>query len=493
MKQYFVEHLIELRNYYRVQQLENERRKHHVAQQLTHINALLVDQLESLNLLESLVELRHQYQQQVAECDCQVAHCREQLSHVNALLADHVVEQHEHPTFRATVEEQRSFASELTLSLKEASKLSDDEFSKENKLEKELDEQVPPPADETGNEAAEQEEPETNASSLEVEPVRGFEKQFLPEPTEKSKTQTETLEESSLNALPLEIPLLPQYQHLTKPEALSQLMEEKAGSALHIDWLLRELYGELTEDQTAAEKALLSETLKDGVEQGLWRRIPGAPECFILDLKLADPAKKNTQKQPDRAKSTSTAKSALTVLPKYSGLNLIDAVELIVTDKAGELLTTEQVAKALYGNVSGQELTQGKEIVGRALWKGAEAKRWQNVPQQKGVYTLDMRIIAPTSGSDDTASKGQKADQKPLKVLPAYSRMSFTDAIATVLREHQGEVMTPEQVARELFGDDTSGTRFSAARKRVSRILWGGASKKRWRRLTGAIGRYTLD
>jgi len=70
--------------------------------------------------------------------------------------------------------------------------------------------------------------------------------------------------------------------------------------------------------------------------------------------------------------------------------------------------------------------------------------------------------------------------------------MSFTDAVATVLK-HQGEVMTPEQVARVLYGDELSGIRLSTARQKVNRALWDGASKKKWRRLTGVSGRYTLD
>jgi hypothetical protein len=51
-------------------------RKHHAAQQLMHVDALLVDEQSSPNLVESLIELRHHYQQQVAECDPQAAHLR---------------------------------------------------------------------------------------------------------------------------------------------------------------------------------------------------------------------------------------------------------------------------------------------------------------------------------------------------------------------------------------------------------------------------------
>ena len=53
--------------------------------------------------------------------------------------------------------------------------------------------------------------------------------------------------------------------------------------------------------------------------------------------------------------------------------------------------------------------------------------------------------------------------------------------------------MTPDQVARVLYGNEISGARLANARHKVNRVLWDGASRKKWRRLTGAIGRYTMD
>jgi len=77
-------------------------------------------------------------------------------------------------------------------------------------------------------------------------------------------------------------------------------------------------------------------------------------------------------------------------------------------------------------------------------------------------------------------------------VLTAYSGLKFIDAIATVLRERAGQVMTPEKVARVLFGD-LSGVSEARAKKKVGRALWDGASRNLWQRLRGANGRYTLN
>jgi len=131
VNQQFIEHLIKLKNYYRAQQLETEQRKHHAAQQLTHVDALLVDKQESPNLVESLIELRHHYQQQVAECDHQAAHLREQLMHVNALLADQLVQHHEYLASlqTATISQDRNH------SLAEATDFTDSKTSEDRDLD----------------------------------------------------------------------------------------------------------------------------------------------------------------------------------------------------------------------------------------------------------------------------------------------------------------------------------------------------------------------
>jgi len=102
--------------------------------------------------------------------------------------------------------------------------------------------------------------------------------------------------------------------------------------------------------------------------------------------------------------------------------------------------------------------------------------------EQKGVYTLDTRTIEPASDATDTASRAKRTSQGRLKISPAYSGMSFVDAVGTVLREPSGEVMAPEQEARVLYQEDLSGTRLSTARHKVNRFLWDGASRKKWRR-----------
>jgi antitoxin component of MazEF toxin-antitoxin module len=107
-----------------------------------------------------------------------------------------------------------------------------------------------------------------------------------------------------------------------------------------------------------------------------------------LDSKKADGYKRQRRK----FSSNSTEE----MLPRYQQLNFTEAVEAVVQENAGEILTTDKVARTLYGELSGQALTKAKEKVGKTLWSGANQKRWQRVPGQMGAYTLNMQLVAPT-------------------------------------------------------------------------------------------------
>jgi len=512
VNQQFIEHLIKLKTYYRAQQLETEQRKHHAAQQLTHVNALLVDEQESPNLVESLIELRHHYQQQVAECEHKAAHLREQLMHVNALLADQLVQHHDYLASlqTATITQDRNH------SLAEATDFTDSQTSED----RELDESgVLEPENETQalNGVAQsipqsKDKPLAEGKALADLDGSSSDQESLGEPEELATVERaaeatliefETGEESRVHS-PLvkrpnsrvKTPLLPQFQHLAKNQALEQILREKAGSILQMDWIIQALHGELGENEIKAERGRMKLSLQAGAKKGLWEEVPTQPGCYTKELALAAPdlvEKANRQQESSEQNSSSSeSQPTLQIRPAYAKLNLIDAVDLIMNDCIGQVLTTELVATALYGKISGSNLSEAKEIVAVALEEGAKAQRWQHVPEQKGVYTLDLRLIELASSPIAKSSKLRMGEPELPAVLTAYSDLKFIDAIGTVLRERAGQVMTSEKVTEILFGD-LSGVGKAKAKEKVGRALWDGASKNRWQRLRGANGKYTFD
>jgi len=145
----------------------------------------------------------------------------------------------------------------------------------------------------------------------------------------------------------------------------------------------------------------MAQALHDGANKGLWDKVPGEVGCYTIDLKLVTPELATKAQEPpatsEPSKTQSRSNLQPSMLPAYKHLKSIDAVDLVINEKAGQILTTEIVVKALYGKLSGTKLTKAKEVIGRALWRGAEAKRWQHLPGKKGQYTLDLRLLEPES------------------------------------------------------------------------------------------------
>jgi hypothetical protein len=99
--------------------------------------------------------------------------------------------------------------------------------------------------------------------------------------------------------------------------------------------------------------------------------VPAQPGCYTKELALAAPdliEKANRQQESSKQNlSASESQPTLQIRPAYAKLSLIDAVDLIMNDCIGQVLTTELVATALYGKVSGSNLSEAKAIVAVAL------------------------------------------------------------------------------------------------------------------------------
>jgi hypothetical protein len=383
LNQQFIETLIALRNQYQSLQEEIEREKAHAMQQLAHVNALLVEQLalENQQFVESLISLRHHYQALAASGERKALNGREQITHVNALLADQLVLQHNQPISMeaSTISEQKALTQTVDIGTQEyptqedeadADFIPDDEASEADEVE-EVDEASPTTA------AAVVESPEAIPSSTVSVDGQAPKSPFPP----------------------LKTPMLAKYENLTKFQAVESLMRENAGTIMHIDYIIRALHGELDADALRAENSRMSQTLIEGKKKGLWHRVPGEPGCYTLDLDLIEPevaARVNQPRQVSRRqKYPSRNRLGLRVLPDYSHLSLIDAIEQIVKENAGRILKADFVVRTLYGELSGQAFTKAREIVGRALWSGANQKRWQRLPRQKGAYTLKIKLVNP--------------------------------------------------------------------------------------------------
>ncbi|MES1024360.1 hypothetical protein ABN584_15835 [Gloeocapsa sp. BRSZ] len=365
---HFIHNLIEMREHYQGIVQKCDRASSHAGAQLNSLNALLADRLVENQHIESLLQLRAHYQTLYAQQQQQAQNAKEQLAHINALLADQLVLQHNEQqiAFESTTI-QKQLNEGLTLITDEDDRLS---------LQQQDAQELPHP------------QIQTSVSTPEAQHLESDIAIKLPD-----------LEHQTTSAPPpqsrfLKTPLVPQYQHLTKSEAVEQLLQKNEGSILHVDYIIRALHGELDTEDLKAEKLRMNDTLRKGVEKGLWDKVPDSPGCYTSDSTLVEQGTKGTQTNSRQnqdnqlPKRISNNESEPPLLPRYRGMSFTGAVTTVIQEKAGEILTPEIVAKELYGDIAGKALTQAKGKVGKTLWNGAKQGRWQSVPGQLGMYTL---------------------------------------------------------------------------------------------------------
>ncbi|MBW4617696.1 MAG: hypothetical protein KME21_31805, partial [Desmonostoc vinosum HA7617-LM4] len=110
------------------------------------------------------------------------------------------------------------------------------------------------------------------------------------EPKESEPTHTQlslpVTDEIDSSLRVLEIPMLPQYENLSRIDAVKKLLQEYIGTVCHIDFILLKLYGELEPKLFKIVKLRVQSTLTQGKENGYWSAVPEEPGCYTLDLGL---------------------------------------------------------------------------------------------------------------------------------------------------------------------------------------------------------------
>ncbi len=362
--QQLIENLMALLDHYQAQLIEAEYKANLALEQLSHVNALLVDQVGDQQFAQSLIDLRSHYQSLAAQHQQTATHAKAQLAHINALLAD-----------------------QLAWSLNPKQQQQLEAIPAPNTVEPQTEpRQLPTP------------EPAPQADLTEEAPLGTFEHPNT-SPVEASQPSQPPFQDSDDPTVvsSTKTRMLPQYQHLSKIQAVEKLLRENQGSILHVDYIIRALYGEMDAVAIKDEKPRMYDTLTQGTKKGLWVKVPDSPSCYTFDLKLVQPDSTAKQKLPPprsrRRTTPARGKAHEELLPPYQHLNLTAAVESVVHEYAGEILTTEKIAQELYGNLSGSALTQAKDKIGKTLWSGTRQGRWQHVPGKIGCYTLDLNQL----------------------------------------------------------------------------------------------------
>jgi hypothetical protein len=116
-------------------------------------------------------------------------------------------------------------------------------------------------------------------------------------------------------------------------------------------------------------------------------------------------------------------------------------------------------------------------------------------PKQPKPTAASKRQIkaAPESKPSTTPAGKQETTQRDtvLPLLPPFAGLSKTQAVAKLMADQAGQVLSLDQIIEQLHGElDESALR--QERKRMRTILWRGVDSKRWEKVKGKDSHYTL-
>ncbi|KAI9129234.1 hypothetical protein [Acaryochloris sp. CCMEE 5410] len=96
----------------------------------------------------------------------------------------------------------------------------------------------------------------------------------------KKKKQAKATKASS-SSRPMQWP----YTEMFKTDAIAQIMQEKAGTSVHVDDLVLQLYGELSGDDLKTERDRVYKTMQSGVYKNRWRKDPKESMSYFTEEK----------------------------------------------------------------------------------------------------------------------------------------------------------------------------------------------------------------
>jgi hypothetical protein len=111
-------------------------------------------------------------------------------------------------------------------------------------------------------------------------------------PATKAKAQATT------SAKRKSLTLLPAYAELSKGEAIAQVLAAASGEVLHHDTIIQTLYGDLSPEELKKERVRIKTALFAGVKDGKWRKA-SVPSSYFLETPAAGTKPKRPGRKPD--------------------------------------------------------------------------------------------------------------------------------------------------------------------------------------------------
>ncbi len=95
--------------------------------------------------------------------------------------------------------------------------------------------------------------------------------------------------------------LLPAFEDLSKLDAIAAVLEQVPGEVLHQDTIIQTLYGDLSPEDLKKERVRIDTSLRNGVKANKWKKAP-VPASYVLEATAAGAKPKRPGRKPDPKK-----------------------------------------------------------------------------------------------------------------------------------------------------------------------------------------------
>lgn len=345
-------------------------------------------------LIEPLLGLREYYARLVQEYELKITTARIQLAHVEALLSNSSALMNGKSFPGLEILDVTAITQTSTHLSREAieSQLKGSNTQEPSKVEdsEDTESELETSSDEASSEISEEDSEQENES----------EDALVSSSLEKA-TSSKVKYSGKASS---DIQMLPEFRHISRIEAIKQLLEDNKGKVCHIDFVVRSLYGDLESTAFKVVKGRVHSSLTHGKEQMYWESVPDEPGCYTLDLNLVTPpgskSKSKKGKSKPRKQLVPQRTKKIPMLPQYEGQFLIDAISSFLEDNSGKIYSVSEIIEQIYGALDEEEIRDMKirSMVLGELSRGYRIGRFARVPNKLGYYTWDLDTVdAPTA------------------------------------------------------------------------------------------------
>lgn len=424
--------------------------------------------------IDPILKLREHYGQQVEKFELLHRQALENLNHVEALLGAWSDDADASPSITTADEENLAQPSSITM---------DEPSVNTTQADKTVNPDIAP--DSTANPTTTQDDKITQLSF--DWPINSTEYISIESPLPNNSNQT-TARSLSYS----EIPMLPEHIPLSRSEAILKILKQHVGTACHIDFIVRSLYGDLEPDQFKVVKGKVQSALTQGRETNKWFVIPDQPGYYTLILSLIP---NSTQ-----SKTSSKPYQDIPLLPEYADMTRTEAIQKFLQQHIGTICHIDFIVIKLYGHLDPTRFKIVRDRVRSTLYYGVAANRWYADPDDPTCYTLDLSLVRPlhTDPSKPKNKTKQRLPQLPqpqtlvVPMLPEFKGQYLIDALTYLLEENPGRIFNVAEVIQAIYGE-LNAEQLREVKSKVLNELSRGHRTRRFSRVPNETGLYTWD